>query len=376
MSKLDELINKLCPDGVPFLFCKEIVLLNNYKQLGADELEKLRVDNGTIPLLPSSRNYDWYTTEEVAKNYICHGEIFTMGRARHANTKYVKGAFVSANNIIIESKNNEKVLTRYLFHYLSSKIPEFYIETSTYPKFDTNLFNQLLIPVPPMEVQCEIVRILDNFTELTAELTAELTVRQKQYSYYMDAVFSNVIGKNYLVGDLFEVKTGKGITKKDASIDGNYPIISGGKEPMGYYKDFNREANTVTISRVGANAGFVMYIDKRFYLNDKCFSVIPFKHYKNLVNSRYLYFFLKRIENDIIALQSEGGVPTINTTKVSSIKFVLPSLDDQQKIVDLLNSFNIYCSDLYEGLPAEISARQKQYEYYRDKLLSFKELKA
>lgn len=165
-----------------------------------------------------------------------------------------------------------------------------------------------------------------------------------------------------------DVKTGKGITKSDAALGGKYPIISGGQSPMGYYHTFNRNANTVTISRVG-DAGFVSYIKEPFYLNDKCFSVIPTSKKMTPV---FLYYALKNIECKIKELQSEGGVPTINTTKVNNLEIPIPPLEVQEEIVRILDRFERLTTDLQEGLPAEIKARQQQYEYYRDRLLTFK----
>lgn len=141
------------------------------------------------------------------------------------------------------------------------------------------------------------------------------------------------------LGELCETKTGKGVTKKDCSDTGIYPIISGGKEPMGFINKFNRPENTVTISRVGANAGYVSYITNKFYLNDKCFSIIPNSLFKNEVDKKYLYHLLKSTEQNIIALQSEGGVPTINTTKISKLQIPIPPLYIQKEIVRILDSF-------------------------------------
>ena len=168
------------------------------------------------------------------------------------------------------------------------------------------------------------------------------------------------------LGEFCEIKTGKGITKKDSDENGNYPIISGGITPMGYYHTFNREGNTVTISRVGANAGLVSFIDKRFYLNDKCFSVIP----SDDTHTKFLYYVLSARENEIKAMQSEGGVPTINTQKVGSIKIPVPPLPVQEEIVRVLDTF----TELQAELQAELQKRLQQYEYYRDKLLSFSDL--
>lgn len=169
------------------------------------------------------------------------------------------------------------------------------------------------------------------------------------------------------LGFTCEIKTGKGITKNDGSDTALYPIISGGKEPMGYYHNFNRLENTVTISRVGANAGYVSFITVKFYLNDKCFSIIPIEEYKNQINTNFLFYFLKENENSITGLQSEGGVPTINTTKISNLTIPIPPLPIQQEIVNILDKF----TQLEAELEAELEARKKQYEYYRNQLLNF-----
>lgn len=169
------------------------------------------------------------------------------------------------------------------------------------------------------------------------------------------------------LGEVCEIKTGKGITKNDANGGGNYPIISGGQTPMGYYHEYNRGPKTVTISRVGAYAGFVSFIEEPFYLNDKCFSIIPINDFQTLINSRFLFHHLKNKEETIKNLQSEGGVPTINTKKVGSIMIPVPPIEVQEEIVRILDSFSDYAAELQ----AELQARKQQYEYYRNLLLTF-----
>ena len=166
------------------------------------------------------------------------------------------------------------------------------------------------------------------------------------------------------LGELCEIKTGKGITKKDADKGGIFPIISGGQSPMGFFHISNRAANTVTISRVGAYAGFVSLIKEDFYLNDKCFSIIP---YENNLYVPFLFYYLKHIEEQIKKLQSEGGVPTINTQKVGTIKIPVPPIEVQEEIVKILDRFSDYAAELQ----AELQARKEQYEYYRNLLLTF-----
>lgn len=164
------------------------------------------------------------------------------------------------------------------------------------------------------------------------------------------------------LGEVCEIKTGRGITQKDCFKNAPYPVISGGQSPMGMYKDYNRESDNVTISRVGAYAGFVSFIKERFYLNDKCFSVIPFS---NSLIPIYLFHYLKSKEDIIKSLQSEGGVPTINTRKLSKIQIPIPSKSEQERIVSILDTFTSSIANLKE----QIKERRKQYEHYRDQLL-------
>lgn len=141
---------------------------------------------------------------------------------------------------------------------------------------------------------------------------------------------------------------------------------------MGYFKEYNRNENTVTISRVGANAGFVNFIAEKFYLNDKCFSVIP---YQSKIVVKFLFYILKSIETSLINLQSEGGVPTINIVKVGNIEIPIPPLPIQQEIVRILDTFTDLQNELSTNLQTELEARKKQYAYYRDCLLNFEGVK-
>lgn len=160
-----------------------------------------------------------------------------------------------------------------------------------------------------------------------------------------------------------DISTGKGVTNKETVDDGEYPVISGGIEPMGYYNQFNRNENTVTIARAGS-AGYVNFIKTKFYLNDKCFSVIPVK--KEIL-PKYLYYSLKNLEVYIMSLKSTGSVPTVNTQKIGNIEIALPPLEVQSEIVRILDNF----TELIAELTAELTARNKQFEYYRTQLLTF-----
>lgn len=163
------------------------------------------------------------------------------------------------------------------------------------------------------------------------------------------------------IGDIAEIRTGKGITKKDMSEDGPYPIISGGKEPMGFYHEKNRNSNTVTVARAGT-AGYVSFMTQDFYLNDKCFSVIP---KDSALTPKYLYYALKNSEDQLTGMKSKGTVPTINTAKLGSFEIPVPPLAVQREVVRVLDTM----TELTTKLTAELTARTKQYTYYRDELL-------
>lgn len=166
--------------------------------------------------------------------------------------------------------------------------------------------------------------------------------------------------------DLREVSSiirGKRVTKRDVKERGDYPVISGGESPMGYYDTFNREANTITIAQYGA-AGYVDFQKNKFWANDVCYSILPFES----VNNKYLYYTLKSKQNYIYSIRNTDAVPfslPINT--LYSIQIPLPHIKVQEEIVKILDSF----TNLIDALNEELSLRQKQFEYYREKLLTF-----
>ena len=166
--------------------------------------------------------------------------------------------------------------------------------------------------------------------------------------------------------DLREVSSiirGKRVTKRDVKERGDYPVISGGESPMGYYDTFNREANTITIAQYGA-AGYVDFQKNKFWANDVCYSILPFES----VDNKYLYYTLKSKQNFIYSIRNTDAVPfslPINT--LYSIQIPLPHIKVQEEIVKILDSF----TNLIDALNEELSLRQKQFECYREKLLTF-----
>lgn len=210
MSKLEELIKKLCPDGVEYKKIWEVTAWDkrftdvprekqstvvNYPYLLAKELFPLDTKEGNVFLLSTGEQTGW-TTEELAGDNLCEGEVVTIpwGKSRPVKEviKYYKGKFVTADNRIATSLNTSVLLNKFLYYWMISKgevIDSFYRGSGIkHPSMAKVL--AMSLPVPPLEVQREIVRVLDNFTALTAKLTAELTARKQQYEYYRDALLT------------------------------------------------------------------------------------------------------------------------------------------------------------------------------------------
>lgn len=289
---------------------------------------------------------------------------------------YVFGGFMG----VVRTKRSI-LNSRYLFHYLGSSAFYLYLEktlnSSTINNLNSSIMNLFPIPIPPLSVQEEIVRILDKFTTLEAELEAELDCRKRQYEYYRNQLLSFDMLKRggqklnniemMTLGEMCSVQRGKRLTKRDLNHNGRYPVFHGGIEPIGYYSSSNREANSVMVINVGASAGTVGYSSKEFWSSDGCFC---FSHCEQL-NQKYLFYALQSMENSIKGQVRKAGIPTLDNKVVEKLKIPIPPLAEQQRIVSILDKFEALTTSISEGLPKEIELRRKQYEYYRNQLLSF-----
>ena len=231
------------------------------------------------------------------------------------------------------------------------------------------------IPLPPIEVQREIVRMLDSYTEsvveLQRQLTAELTARKAQYSHYRDKLLSYTsTAQMEKLGDTCEMKAGKAITSgliSDECTEETPIKCYGGNGVRGYVKNANENGSYPIIGRQGALCGNVKYAEGQFYATEHAVVVKPKEKY----NPRFLYHLLTNM--NLNQYKSAGAQPGLAVKNIAELVVPVPPLDVQNRIVNVLDNFEKICSDLNIGLPAEIEARQKQYEYYRDKLLTFAE---
>lgn len=413
MSKLNELIHTLCPEGVEFKQLWEVTIWDkkfnsvdrakqpvviSYPYLLANDLFSLQKENGNVFLLSTGEQTGW-TTEELAGDNLCEGEVVTIpwGKSRAVTDciKYFKGKFVTADNRIATSNDTTVLLNKFLYYWMMSQgkvIDTFYRGSGIkHPSMKDVL--DMKIPVPPIEVQCEIVRILDNFTELTAELTAELIARKKQYEYYCRALIDNAVGAvDTRIGDFGKWSGGMTPSMSNKSFweDGTIPWVSSKDMKQAILCDTQDHITQKALEgtsikllpketvAIVARSGILKHTLPIVYIPVE---VTVNQDIKVLVSSenilpKYAYYCLVGYQSDLLAkTKKQGGtVDSLEIDKFMNYKIPVPLIPEQKRIVAILNRFDTLCNDISSGLPAEIEARQKQYEYYRDKLLAFGEV--
>ncbi|MFB2858964.1 MULTISPECIES: restriction endonuclease subunit S [Aeromonas] len=277
-------------------------------------------------------------------------------------------------------KASQILLARYCYHFLLNMQQQLHELKSgggvphVYPRDVAPI--EIPIPCPDnpeksLKIQAEIVRILDTFTELTNELTNELTARKKQYNHYRDQLLSfedkDVEWKT--LGSLVDINTGSKppeILESATSFD----YINAGTSRSGYSAASNCSGDTVTTpSRGQGGIGYVGYQNKPFWLGPLCYKLRS-TDLTVLIN-KYLFYFLQSRSEMLLGLKKEGGVPAVNKSDLVQLEIPVPSVEEQKRIVTILDKFDALTNSITEGLPREIELRQKQYAYYRELLLSF-----
>ncbi len=424
MHKIERLLQTLAPKGVEFRKLGDIgeyirgVTYKKNQEINNLEcgIKVLRANNITLSnhlnfedIKVINKNVKIRKEQYLKKNdiLICAGSGSSehIGKVAFIDTDfdYVFGGFMGVIRI-------RELNSRFVYHIFTSNIFKQYLEkslnTTTINNLNANILQNFLIPIPPLEIQQEIVKILDAFTELNTELNTELKARKKQYEYYQNMLLdfkdihlnhkdAKMSAKTYpkRLKTLLHTLAPKGVefrklgevcestNKKTLKISevsevknkGMYPVINSGRDLYGYYHDFNNDGENITIASRGEYAGFINYFNEKFFAGGLCY---PYKvKDTNELLTKFLYFYLKTNEIQIMEnLVSRGSIPALNKADIETLTIPIPPLEIQQEIVKILDQFSLLTTDLLAGIPAEIKARKKQYEYYREKLLTFKPL--
>lgn len=386
MNYIDRLVAELCPDGVDFYTIDELITLDFGTRITKSK------DAGTIyPVYGgggASFRTDNYNRED---KYVV--SRFAMSEKC---VRYVSGKFWMLDSGFTYSVKDESLLSyKYISYWLLNAQQEIYAcsSQSAQRNLKTAEFKRFEVPVPPMEIQEAIVEILDKFTNLEAELEAELEARTLQYEYYRDSLFEALDCPRVPLGELGKFYGGlKGKTKNDFGSSGaryisyknvyenisadftwpDFVQVKEGENQLSLMKgDILLTGSSENMEESGLSSVVTKEPEEKAYLNS--FSICYRLNDPSILNPEFSkYLFRSRLARKQI-IRTAQGVTRFNVSKkkLANVSIPIPSLEEQQRIVDILDRFDALTSSLSEGLPAELAARRSQYEYYRDQLLSF-----
>lgn len=372
--------------------------------------EVAKVFAGGTPRTSNSEFYDgdipWIRSGEVNFNIITNAKRnITLAGLQGSSAKMIRknsvvmamtGATVartaviefetSANQSVAAIETDESIINyKYLYHFLAMNYQMLKSQgQGALTSLNLQMIKAISIPIPSLATQQKIVEILDKMTDYVTELTAELTLRQKQYAYYRDQLLNFGAEANPLsdseeslsvrwttLGDVFEMKAGKFISaseiSSEKSFDKQIPCY-GGNGLRGFVSTANEKGKHSLIGRQGALCGNVKRVDGDFYATEH--AVVVTEKDSTQVNIDYAYYLLTVMNLNQYA--SKSAQPGLAVSTLLGLKIPLPPLKLQAKIVEILDKFQALTEDVSGLLPEEIALRQKQYAYYREQLLSFK----
>lgn len=404
MSRIDKLIADLCPDGVEFKRIADVSSKGSkikWAQVGNAEYQY--IDLGAVEprtrQIGKTQAINSCNAPSRAQQIVHSGDIiFATTRPTQLRWAVIPdsydGQVVSTGYCVIRP-DRSSIITNYLAHTLGTTSFLKYLKANqilgNYPSIPDSRIQEFRIPVPPLEVQREIVRVLDKFTQLEAELEAELEARRCQYEYYRKQLLKFSKDTRWVpIGEVAEVRSGWGFPKSYQGQKARgipfYKVsdmnLAGNETEM---RNANNYVHKKTLKELGVNlapAGTVVFpkIGAAIATNKKRILSIESAYDNNVmgiipepkIESRFLLYWMQQVDLSQLAHQS-GAVPSIRKTEMEKLEVPLPTLEEQRRIVSILDKFDSLVNDLSIGLPAELAARRKQYEYYRDRLLTFEE---
>jgi len=389
MSRLAELIEELCPDGVEykpigsFAQCVAGATPNskdpslwdgNIPWMSSGEVNK-RIIRSTDRCI-TQRGFDSCSTKMIPAGAVV---VALAGQGKTRGTVARTRIELCTNQSLCAIISDANVDSDFLFHYLVSQYNNLRSVSSgdgTRGGLNLKMIREYRVPVPPLEVQREIVRILDQFTTLETELEAELEARRTQYEHYRNHLLSyeSLAARGPVemvkLGELAHIATG-GRNTSDAVENGTYPFYVRSQVPLSL-NEYDFDESAVLTAGDGVGVGKVFHhVEGKYALHQRAYRLVP---NLELLSSRYLYHvmvsqFGRYLESTVF----HSSVTSVRKPMLERFPVAVPPMEEQDRVADVLDRFNALVNDITSGLPAEIAARRAQYEHYRDRLLSFPE---
>ncbi len=398
MHKIERLLQTLAPKGVEFRKLGEVINILKGKQLN----KELLLDYGEYPVMNGGIHASGYWNEY---NTDYPKIIISQGGASAGYVNYMTSKFWAGAHCYTIELNSEKLNYKFLYYFLKNS--QTILMKSQFgagiPALNKADIETLTIPIPPLEIQQEIVKILDAFTELNTELNTELKARKKQYQYYQNMLLDfNDINQNHKdakmsvktypkrlktllqtlapegvefrkLGEVLEYDQPNKYCVTSKEFDKSYPtpVLTAGKTfILGYTNEKDNIYQASKSSPVIIFDDFTtatQWVDFPFKVKSSAMKILFSKN--PTINIRFIFFYMQTIPYNIGGEHARQWI-----SRYSQLEVPIPPLEIQQEIVKILDQFSALTTDLLAGIPAEIKARKKQYEYYREKLLTFKPL--
>lgn len=383
---IDRLVAELCPDGVEYRPLGEICAIRAGGDLPESYVKGQKEASDLHPYPIYSNGSEEKALYGYASTYRTEGPAVTVsarGTIGYHTVRY--GKFTPIVRLITLKPSIENLDIKFLDYCLG--VIDISHSGGSIPQLTVPNLKKMEIPVPPMEVQEAIVEILDKFTNLEANLEAELEARTLQYEYYRSSLFNTLKnpetgvptiaglvkelcpeGVEYrLLGEIADIGTGKS-DKKDAQESGQYPFYVRSKTILRSSK-YLYDETAIVIPGEGGVGEIFHFVSGKYDLHQRAYRV---SFTVDEMNPKFGYYYISSFFKEYINRHAvEATVKSIRKPMLVKFEVPVPPMEIQQRIVDILDRFDALTTSLSEGLPAELAARRSQYEYYRDQLLTF-----
>lgn len=382
MNRIERMLQELCPEGVEYRRIGDIFVRLKGTPITATKMKEINNPNGEIKIFAGGKTVINANEDDIENANIIRVPSVIVQSRGVIDVIYYDQPFTFKNEMWAYTINSP-ITVKYLYYVLKNSIQIFRDKASimgALPQISLQATEKFEIPIPPLHIQEEIIRILDHFTELTAslqaELQAELQARQEQYEYYRNKLLTFDAGSVtwMKMSEICNLQRGKVYSKEYLRDNqGIYPVYSSqtiNNGELGRISTYDFDGTYLTWTTDGAYAGTIFKRKGKFSITNVC-GIISMK--SDLVTMDFLYYWLSLKAKEYV--YSGMGNPKLMSNQVEKILVPIPALSEQQRIVSILDKFETLVNDLSQGLPAEIAAVQEQYEYYRNKLLTFNRIK-